>query len=334
MKTALITGIWGQDGSFLCEELITKGYVVHGIARKNNSPNSMRIKNELHRNGYFPIIHEVDLCDYQVLSALIAEITPQEIYHMAAYHVSSEGMGNGEKIRPQELFNKNVLAVANILEACKTFSPFSKVLIAGSCLMFDASRTLMQDEETPFESNSLYGMAKIAAHSLVKYYRKERLFVCSAILYNHESHRRSSQFVTKKIIENLVRIKAGEISHFTLGALDIQKDWGYAGDYADAMHRMLLNSIPKDYILSSGELHTIYDFVNISAQKLELEDWKRYVQTDKKIINRYIEGRLYGNNALIKKDLGWSPQKNFDDLISEMVEWELNERQLYENFNY
>lgn len=213
MKKAIITGVYGQDGSFLCELLLKKGYQVYGIARKELSGNSIKIKKELQNKNMILNIYNTDIYNYSEISKLIAEIQPDEIYHMAAYHVSSDGVGNGNTVREQEVYNKNVLATANILEACCHLSRHTKVITAGSCLMYDASDTVCQTESTPFASNSLYGMAKISENMLVRFYREKGLYACTAILYNHESHRRASQFVTKKIVENMVRIKKKKSRH-------------------------------------------------------------------------------------------------------------------------
>lgn len=323
MKKAIITGIYGQDGSFLCELLYQKGYQIFGIANKELSVNSIKIKKELESKNIAINKCDIDIYDYAAVRELVKAVQPDEIYHLAAYHVSSEGIGNACAIREQEIFNRNVLSTANILEACYLFSKETKIVTAGSCLMYDASSTLFQDENTPFCSDSLYGIAKITENTLVQFYRQKDIFACTAILYNHESHRRASQFVTKKIVENMVRIKKGTIQSFTLGSLDIEKDWGYAGDYVEAMWRMLQSEYPKDFIVSTGESHTIRDFVGKCADILEINDWEKYVLLSESIISRKIKGILIGRNEAIKKELKWSRSKNFEEMIEEMVEFEL-----------
>lgn len=324
MKKAVITGIYGQDGSFLYELLSKRGYQICGVARRELSSNSMKIKKELGDKNTDLSIRDIDIYNYQELSSFIAEIQPDEFYHMAAYHVSSDGVGNGNTVRQQEIYNKNVLATANILEACYYFSKYTKVITAGSCLMYDASDTLRQTESTPFASNSLYGMAKISENMLVQYYRKKGLYACTAILYNHESHRRASQFVTKKIVENMVRIKKGEIGSFNLGSLDSRKDWGYAGDYAEAMRLMLQSGCPKDYIVATGETHSIRDFAAKCADILGINDWEKYILVDTSIINRKITGKLVGDNSAIQSELLWRRSKNFEQVVEEMVNYELS----------
>lgn len=325
MKKVLITGIYGQDGSFLCEILIGKGYQVFGIAKEELSNNSIKIKKELEDQNINIFVFNIDLYNYVEISRLIQQIRPDEIYHLAAYHVSSEGKGNFGDIREQEVFNKNILATANILEACFYYSRNTKIVTAGSCLMYDSSNTLCQDESTVFQSCSLYGMAKIAENMLVRFYREKGIFACTAILYNHESHRRGSQFVTKKIVENMVLVKQGKVKSFTLGDLYAEKDWGYAGDYAEAMWRMLQSESPKDYIVATGETHTVGDFIEKCSQILGIDNWEKHITLNDSIISRKISGRLVGNSEKIKKELNWNRSKSFEEIVEEMVRYQLNE---------
>ncbi len=324
MKKVIITGVFGQDGSFLCELLSPKGYQIFGISKKNMSANSIRIKRELEEKNINISVHNIDIYNYGEISTFIQAIQPDEIYHMATYHVSSEGKGNVDNVREQEGFNKNILATANILEACYLFSKHTKIITAGSCLMYDASGTLYQDESTPFQADSLYGLAKITENMLVRFYRNRGMFICTAILYNHESHRRGSQYVTKKIVENMVRIKRGDLAPFALGSLDVEKDWGYAGDYTEAMWRMLQSHSPKDYIIATGEVHTIREFVKICADILQIDDWERYLLIDQSIISRNIDAKLVGKNDVIRQELGWKSCKGFQEMIEEMIEYEMN----------
>lgn len=323
MKKAVVTGVYGQDGSFLCELLIQKGYQVFGIANKELSLNSAKVKEELEDKHIVINICDTDIYDYDAVGKLVKAVQPDEIYHMAAYHASSEGIGNANSVREQEVFNRNVLATANILEACFRLSKNTKILTAGSCLMYDESNTLIQDENTPFCSNSLYGMAKIAENMLVQFYRKKKMFSCTAILYNHESHRRASQFVTKKIVENMVGIKKGTVSSFTLGSLDIEKDWGYAGDYAEAMWRMLQAEHPGDFIVATGETHTIREFAAKCADILGISDWEKHVVLSESIVSRKIRGKLVGDSEAIRKELKWCRSKSFEEMVEEMVQKEM-----------
>ena len=324
MKKALITGIFGQDGGFLLELLADLGYEVHGVVRQKLSDNSSRIKEELESNGYIPFVHVVDVCNYNELKDLICELQPDEIYHLAAVHVSSEWNSQTSGIfYDKELFDRNVLATSNILSVCWNYLKNAKLVFAGSCLMFDNSRTKIQTEKTPFNSKSLYGLAKITENALVKYYRSKGLHCSTAILYNHESHRRSIDFVTKKIVSNMVKILRGEINTFSLGNISTQKDWGYAKEYVEAMCLMAQAKVADDYIISSGTLHSIKDFIDICANKLKIDDWEKHVKIDPQIISRKLSSQLLGSNLKIQKKLDWKPLVNLERLIEIMIDHEI-----------
>lgn len=319
MKKALITGIFGQDGSFLCELLLEKGYKVYGIAKKNLSVNSQKIKEELIKKGKVPIIYEEDLQEYERVKRIIGQIHPNEIYHLAASHVSSDGKRNGEIIDDNLMFKWNVSATANILAVCNEISQSTRILTAGSCFMFDFSNENRQSESTPANSNSLYGIGKITENKLVEYYRKKGIFACTAILYNHESYRRSEDFVTKKIVKNMCILKKNSNHKFCLGDIDIRKDWGYAKDYVKGMYLMLQGSKPQDYILSSGELHSIREFIEICAEVLQIENWNKSIEINAGITNRNNKIQLYGDAGKIESELGWKAEKNFREWITEMI---------------
>ena len=323
MKKALITGIYGQDGSFLYELLDELGYQVYGIARRNLSSNSEKVKTELERMGKRPIIYEIDLLNYNDICSLLEKLQVDELYHLSASHVSSEGVRNGNAVDENRLFQDNVNATSNILAACSNVSEKTKILTAGSCLMFDDVEADRQDETTPFKSRSLYGIGKITENQLVDYYRKKGVFACTAILYNHESYRRSKDFVTKKIVRNMCMIKQNPNHRFSLGDISIKKDWGYARDYVRAMHMMLQSDRPKDYILSSGELHSIRDFIDICAGLLHIEQWERHVDINQVMISRSNQSQLYGNPKLIEEELGWKRTKDLKDIIEEMIKKEM-----------
>lgn len=322
-KKAVITGALGQDGSFLCEQLVSDGYEVIGITQKVLSSNSQLIMKELKEKEIDFRLADVDLGNYESVSNFVREETPDKIFHMAAYHVSSEGIGNAEYMREQKMFNTNVSMTANILEAVEKYSPKTRVLTAGSCLMYDNSYADEQEESVNFNSKSLYGLAKIAENMLVNYYRMKSVFACTAILYNHESHRRSLNFVTRKIVHNLVKIKYGMINEFVLGNLTEKKDWGYAGDYAHAMKLMLDAKFPNDYIIASGEQHTISEFVQMCADTLGIENVEKHIIVKDDITTRNVNGELKGNSGRIYKDLGWRPKYSLEDIIREMVDWEI-----------
>ncbi len=323
MKKALITGIFGQDGSFLYELLAKMGYQVYGIVKKDLSRNSRKIKQELQNKGKSPIVYEIDLQVYEEIKKVLWEIQPDEVYHLAACHVSSEGRRNGTAVDDNLLFKWNVSATANLLAACNEVAQNAKILTAGSCLMFDSSHTCFQDESTQYNSNSLYGIGKITENNLVKYYREKGGYVCTAILYNHESYRRSEDFVTKKIVKNMCLLKKNNNHRFVLGNLEAKKDWGYAGDYVKGMYLMLQGITPQDYILATGELHSIKQFIEICAEILQIDDWQKCVTLDREITNRNCNTQLCGNAGKIEKDLGWKVEKDFKNWVSEMIMYEM-----------
>jgi len=323
-KTALITGIFGQDGSYLCELLFKKSYKVFGIVRETLSENSMKIKNHLEKNNIHPVLFKLNLNNYDDLKKAIIEIEPDEIYHVAAFHVSAQGVSGNKHQYEKQLFDYNIKSTSNILSICYECSKKTKIVLAGSCLMFDNSETQIQNENTSFDSKSLYGLAKITENSLAKYYRSKGLNVSSAILYNHESSRRSDDFVTKKIVKNMVAVKKGEIQKFTLGSINTKKDWGYAKDYAFGMYSMIQQEIADDYILSSGKLHTIKEFIEVCANILNILNWQNHIETDSSIIDRKIDGQLFGDCSKAKEVLNWHNDLELKDLIKLMIENEMN----------
>ena len=319
MKNALITGVYGQDGSYLCELLKEDGYEIHGVCKKELSPNSAMIKQELLQESISVLEHTSSLYDFASVYELIEDISPDVVFHMAAIHRSSSGRENDIVFDEKELFDKNVLATSNILAACFSLIPETRVVVAGSCLMYDATSGVAQDENTPFCSNSLYGLAKITENHLVEYYRKKGMFACMPILYNHESHRRSEMFVTKKIAVGLNNIKNGVSNELVIGDLDVKKDWGYAKDYAVAMKLMSEAPNPVDYIVSSGETHSIRDYIEMCAGVIELEDWEKYIKVNSNILTRDNRSCLRGIPQKCIEELGWNRKLDFKGLVSEIV---------------
>jgi GDPmannose 4,6-dehydratase len=323
VKKALITGIFGQDGSYLCELLIQKGYEVHGLIHSHLSTNSQIIKQLLYKKDIKPIIHILDLQEYASVKAIMLKIKPDEIFHLAALHLSSQDTSNNIIFNEKIVFDHNVIATSNILCICHKYLKGVKIVLAGSCLMYDNSKTEIQDESTPFDSRSLYGLAKITENSLARLYRMNGLHVSTAILYNHESSRRSDEFVTKKIIKNMVAIKFGLVKKFTLGNIEIKKDWGFAKDYVYGMYLMTQQAMPDDYILSSGELHTIQEFVEICALLLKIKNCLDYIEVNPSILNRKITGILFGNCSKAQNILGWTKRVDFTNLIHLMLQDEI-----------
>lgn len=321
MKKAIITGIFGQDGSYLCEILFEKGYEVYGIVGGNPSKNSEQIRIYLASKSIKPKICLCDIYQYDEVSEVIRNIKPDEIYHLAARHYSSE---MSSYANDRLLYLDNVTATFNILSALKEYKSSAKVILAGSCLMFDGSDTLIQDEKTPFQSISFYGLAKISEQKLAEFFRNMGVVVSMAILYNHESPRRSSKFVTKKIVRNLVQICNGEKKNFTLGSTDVFKDWGYAKDYAYGMWLMAQMDKPSDYVLSTGMKRTIKDFINLASVELGIDNWTKHVKIDEKLIRRRNTSHLVGNSSLAIEKLGWNHTVNFEDLVTLIVQSELS----------
>lgn len=322
MKKAIITGIYGQDGSFLYEWLFKQGYQVFGIIKKNLSDNSRKIQDELAELGKLPITFEIDLSNYNEVYNLLGELQVDEIYHLSASHVSSEGVRNGKTVNEIQLFQENVNATANILAASNCVDKKTRVLTAGSCLMFDDTETIIQDEMTPFRSKTLYGIGKITENKLVAYYRKHGLYACTAILYNHESHRRSADFVTKKIVKNMCKLKKDASHRFSLANIDVKKDWGYAGDYVQAMQIMLQAKTAKDYIVASGEVYSIRDFVDLCAEVLGIEQWENSIDIGSVTVTRDSKVQLRGNPKQIEQELGWKRSKDLREIVKEMIDKE------------
>lgn len=318
-KRVLITGVYGQDGSYLSEIYHLENAEIHGVCRAKLSANSKMIKDELQHNNVYINEHYTDLYAYESVKQLIKELSPDIVIHLAAVHRSSSDRQNNNIVAEKNLYEKNIVATSNILAACMEYSDKSRIITAGSCLMFDGCKTTTQNENTPFNSVSMYGMAKIAENSLVNYYRQKNLFVCNAILYNHESHRRDDSFVTKSIVNKMQAVAVGESDTFEIGDLDAQKDWGHAFDYATAMKLMVEASTPSDYIVSTGTLHSVRDFVKECANQLSIPDWEQRVVCNKQLINRKTKGILCGDPTKCETELGWKKEYNFEMMVKEMI---------------
>jgi len=323
-KKALITGVFGQDGSYLCEILASKGYEVYGITKNILGANSQIIKAYLDKIGIHPKVYAVDLNNFDSLKELITQIRPDEIYHLAAFHVSAESANNTKSFKEKQLYDYNVQSTSNLLYICYEYLKDSKFVTAGSCLMFDDCDSSIQCESTPFKSASLYGLAKISENMLVKYYRNQGLHASTALFFNHESSRRSSNFVTKKIIKSMVAISKQELQTFTLGDLRVKKDWGWAKDYVFGMYLMAQTDKAKDYVLASGRSYSISDFVEIVADKLNMDDWEKHVNIDDNIITRKTQVNLLGDWSLAKAELNWKHTLSLTQLVDLMVENEVS----------
>lgn len=305
---AFITGITGQDGSYLSEFLLSLGYEVHGTIRRSSSFNTGRIDHifdKLH-------LHYADLTDAGRISNLIREIKPDEIYHLAAQshvRVSFD--------QPHHTAQVDALGTLNILEAIRGMD--CKFYHAGSSEMFGASSP-PQNETTPFRPRSPYACSKLFAHNLTINYRESYgMFACSGILFNHESPRRGETFVTRKITKAVANIKSGKQDVLYLGNLDAKRDWGYAGDYVKAMWQMLQHDEPKEYVISTGDSHTVREWCKVAFSTLDL-DYRDYVKIDPRYYRPSEVDHLRGDSTKARKELGWQSNYTFKELVRMMVQ--------------
>ena len=338
MKKALITGITGQDGSYLAELLLSKGYEVHGIIQRASTFNTQRIEHifqDPHEVEKKLILHYGDLSDGSSISRLIEKIKPDEIYHLGAQshvRVSFDV--------PEYTADVTGLGTLRLLDAIKEAGLKTRFYQASSSEMFGKVQEVPQTEQTPFYPRSPYGCAKVFAYWITKNYRESYgIFACNGILFNHESERRGETFVTRKITRGLVRVKLGLDKKLYLGNLDAKRDWGHARDYVEGMWLMLQAEEPDDYILATGETHSIREFVEESAKSLGYEiEWrgqgidekgvdKRTGKTIIEIDSNYFRPTevdlLIGDATKAKEKLGWEPKIRFKELVEMMVEHDL-----------
>ncbi len=315
---ALITGITGQDGSYLAELLLDKGYEVHGIIRRASTFNTGRINHlykDPHINGVRLFLHYGDIADSTNLIKLLYRIKPDEVYHLAAQshvRVSFD--------IPEYTGDVTGLSTVRILEAIRETGIGSKFYQASSSEMFGKVCEVPQRETTPFYPRSPYGAAKVYAYwSTVNYRESYGLFACNGILFNHESPRRGETFVTRKITRAAARIKAGTQDKLYLGNLDAKRDWGYAKEYVDAMWRMLQQDQPGDYVVATGKTHSVRDFLTEAFSHLDL-DWQKFVELDEKYLRPAEVDLLVGDASKARNELGWQPNVTFKELVHLMVD--------------
>ena len=324
MKRALITGIFGQDGSYLAELLSGKNYEVHGIVRSEFSPQSVKLRRHVAQKGVTPILHECDLTSFTSVTDLIKTIRPDECYHLAAVHYSAQTVFTAPFESDRLLLEQNILSVLNILHALRQASPETRFVLAGSCVMYEDSGVSPQTEATPFYSKSVYGTSKILGHQVTDLFRNHNLHASTAILYNHESPRRQEHFVSQKIVKGLTRIKRNETERLELGNLDDVKDWGYARDYAYGMWLMAQADSPDDYILATGTGHTVADFVREAADCLGLAEWPEVVTVLPGLTRPVTRTKLVGQPDRAQTVLGWTHSVDFRGLVELMVQHELS----------
>jgi GDPmannose 4,6-dehydratase len=317
MKRALITGVTGQDGSYLAESLLQKGYEVHGLIRRASSFNTERLEGiyrDPHESGVHFFMHYGDLSDSGSLVNLIRNLEPAEIYHLGAQShvkVSFE--------IPEYTADATGMGTIRMLEAIRASGVDTRFYQASSSEMF-GSAPPPQNEETPFHPRSPYGVAKVFAYWAVVNYREAYgMFAANGLLFNHESERRGETFVTRKITRAVARIKAGLQDKLYLGNLDAKRDWGYAPEYAEAMWMMLQHSEPLDLVIATGETHTVREFAQLAFDHVGL-DWERYVEVDPNYFRPAEVDHLLGDPSKAKEVLGWEPKTSFEELVRIMVD--------------
>ncbi|MEE2739214.1 MAG: GDP-mannose 4,6-dehydratase [Planctomycetota bacterium] len=314
MATALITGITGQDGSYLAEFLLDKGYDVHGMVRRSSTENFERIHHFRER----VTLHQADLLDQLSVINLITQVKPREIYNLAAMSFVPTSW-----VQPVLTGEFTALGVTRVLEAIRLVNPNIRFYQASSSEMFGQVREEPQTEMTPFHPRSPYGVAKVYGHWITVNYRESYdLFACSGILFNHESPRRGREFVTRKITDAVARIKLGMQQTLSLGNLDARRDWGFAGDYVEAMWAMLQQNKADDYVIATGETHSVQEFVELAFQHVGL-NWEKHVVQDPSLLRPAEVDLLRGDASKACNRLPWTPKVTFSELVSMMVDADL-----------
>ena len=319
LKRACITGITGQDGSYLAELLLEQGYEVHGLVRR------VALEDPAHRLSRLnPILnkvklHAASLESFPSLYTVISEIQPNELYHLAAQSFVSYSFDDAFST-----FRANIDGTHYVFECVRQCAPQCKVYFAGSSEMFGHVVETPQTEKTPFYPRSPYGISKVTGFDLARNYRESYgMFMCSGILFNHESPRRGYEFVTRKITSHVAKIKRGLARELPLGNLDAKRDWGYAKDYVHAMHLMLQQDTPDDYVVATGETHSVREFCQLAFQQAGL-NYEEYVRVRPEFFRPAEVHLLQGNAAKAKEMLGWSPQCRFEELVKMMVDYDLS----------
>ena len=328
MKKALITGITGQDGSYLAELLLEKGYEVHGIIRRSSTFNTQRIDHlyqDPHVNGVRLFLHYGDMVDSSNLMRIVHEIAPDEVYNLAAQSHVRVSFDS-----PEFTGDVDALGTMRLLEAIRLTGVKTRFYQASTSELYGKVQEVPQRETTPFYPRSPYGVAKLYSFWAVKNYREAYgLHASNGILFNHESPRRGETFVTRKITRAVSRIKLGLQSELFMGNVNARRDWGFAGDYVEGMWRMLQQDTPDDYVLATGEMHSVKDFLAEAFGYVGL-DWEKYVRHDNRYERPSEVEQLLGDPTKAKKVLGWTPKVTFKELVKMMMDADLKlaEREL------
>jgi GDPmannose 4,6-dehydratase len=317
MPTALITGITGQDGSYLAEFLLAKGYRVVGMVRRSSTPTLERIAHLVDRIE----LVSADLLDQTSLTEVMSEHQPDEIYNLAA-----QSFVQASWTQPVLTGEFTALGVTRMLEAMKKAAPKARFYQASSSEMFGKVLESPQRETTPFYPRSPYGVAKVYAHWITVNYRESfGLYAVSGILFNHESPRRGLEFVTRKVTDAVARIKLGQTTEVRLGTLDAHRDWGFAGDYVDAMWRMLQQDVPDDYVIGTGHTWTVRELCDVAFDYVGL-DWRKHVVQDPRLLRPAEVDLLVADSSKAARTLGWQPTVSFHELVRMMVDADLARR--------
>ncbi|MDC3052036.1 GDP-mannose 4,6-dehydratase [Acidimicrobiaceae bacterium] len=320
MSTAFITGITGQDGYYLTELLLSKGYTVHGTVRRSSTFNTSRIENLISENkesGKLQLYYS-DLLDSSSLNSLITKIDPDEVYNLAAQSHVAVSFEN-----PVFTSQTGTLGPISILEAIRASGKKIKFYQASSSEMYGGTTKKSLNEESPFDPKSPYAASKVFAHNITKIYRDSYdMFCTNGILFNHESPYRGETFVTRKITRAVGRISLDLQSKLTLGNLEASRDWGFAGDYVDAMWKMMQHEEPSDWVIATGETQTVQDFAKLAFEEVNL-NWEDYVETSDKYFRPNEVEHLLGDSSKAKNKLNWSPKTSFNELVKMMVNHDL-----------
>lgn len=317
MKKAFITGITGQDGSYLAEFLLDKGYKVYGLTRRTSTQNFERIAHIMHNTNLELI--SGDLIDQNSIATALNDIQPEEFYNLAAQSFVKTSWE-----QPVLTGEFTALGVTRMLEAVRLICPKARFYQASSSEMFGKVQQVPQTEATPFYPRSPYGVAKVYGHWITVNYRESyNMFAVSGILFNHESPRRGLEFVTRKIANSVARVKLGKQTTIELGNLDSKRDWGYAKDYVEAMWLMLQQDQPEDYVIATGETHSVQEFLELACQVAGIADWRSVHQHNPKYDRPAEVDLLIGDASKAKEKLGWEPKVRFPELVKIMVESEL-----------